>query len=152
MTAQVRWRSPVQLHHPQREFELPAERAGVLEALLADAPLPAEGGEPQRWRQAIVQASTLVRLHEARVARARARDSRWPPTMACCPHRRSDAASWSQSRRTCAPRLKQQAAWAVLHEDLGQCDAEHVALAAGLPAARADELVDEEGRHRTRDD
>jgi len=45
MTAQVRWRSPVQLHHPQREFELPAERTGVLEALLADAPLPAEGGD-----------------------------------------------------------------------------------------------------------
>lgn len=40
--------------------------------------------------------------------------------------------------------LEHQAAWAVLHDDLGLCAPEHVALAAGLTAGRVAELVERE--------
>lgn len=133
------WRAPM-LAGPELH-DVPAPLARRLEALLSAAPLPADGGDPHHRRRTEQQVTTLAaifrqrqRVDQVAALHTRADDGLLP----------ASAERHGELARTLAylqGQLDLDVAWAVLHDDLGQCAPADVALAAGVGVQHVDDLV-----------
>jgi hypothetical protein len=142
MTARAKWQPPGVWVHELTD--VPGALAHRVEALLADAPVPAAGGNTRHRYRVERQVGTLCDLHRRRQAVERARAAQRivdDGLVRASDERHRELANLTRGMRGL---LELQIGYAVLHEDLGECDPADVALAAGVPCTRVDELVEEE--------